>query len=137
MDSHRLPSRSVSKSNMPVGNPGRLSGTGYSVNVAVLGSSLPRNCSPKFENHTTPSPSTMTSCGSIVFRGRAYSVMMTRVEAPLGRGSVLREYDHFGLELKLTVARYRARSSVPAPKRRTRFGALTRRCGCRGKLWLA
>src|SRR3989442_12905364 len=137
MDSHRLPSRSVSKSNMPVGNPGRLSGTGYSVNVAVLGSSLPRNCSPKLETHTVPSASTMTSCGSIVFRGRSYSVMMTRVDGPVGRGSVLSEYDHVGPELRLTVARYFAKSSVPAPNRRVRSGALTRNCGCSGKLWLA
>src|SRR2546428_6131579 len=33
-----------------------------------------------------PSASTMTSCGSIVFRGRSYSVMMTRVDGPVGRG---------------------------------------------------
>ena len=122
---------------MPVGKPGRISGTGYSVTLRVLGSSLPRNCSPKFENHTAPAGSTTTSCGSMVFRGRSYSVMMTRVDAPVGRGSVFSEYDHTGPELRLMLARYFARSSVPAPNRRVRFGALTRFCGCSGKLWLA
>src|SRR5436309_2206489 len=90
---------------MPVGKPGRISGTGYSVTLPGLGSSLPRNCSPKFENHTAPAGSTTTSCGSMVFRGRSYSVMMTRVDAPVGRGSVLSEYDHTGPELRLTPSR--------------------------------
>src|SRR2546422_621673 len=103
---------------MPVGKPGRRSGTGYSVTLAVWGSSLPRNCSPKLENHTVPAESTTTSCGSIVFRGRSYSVKMTRVDGPVGRGSVLSEYDHVGPELRLMLARYFARSSVPAPNRR-------------------
>src|ERR1700736_422990 len=122
---------------MPVGKPALIVGTGYSVTLAVFGSSRPRNCSPKLENQTMPSPSTMTSCGSIVLRGRSYSVMMTCVDAPEGRGRVFNAYDHVGPELKLIVARYLARSSVPAPNRRTRFGALTRVWGCSGKLWLA
>src|SRR5437016_14674344 len=111
---------------MPVGKPGRISGTGYSVTLAVVGSSLPRNCSPKLENHTAPSGSTTTSCGSIVFRGRSYSVMMTCVDEPVGRGSVLSEYDHVGPELRLTVARYFARSSVAGTNRRVRSGEFSR-----------
>src|SRR5258708_38690272 len=122
---------------MPVGKPGRSSGTGYSVTLAVAGSNLPRNCSPKLENHTVPAASTTTSCGSMVLRGRSYSVMMARVDGPVGRGNGLSAYDHVGPELRLMVARYFARSSVPAPKRRVKFGALTRTCGCSGKLWLA
>src|SRR5438132_12920775 len=111
---------------MPVGKPALIVGTGYSVTFAVFGSSRPRNCSPKFENQTMPSPSTMTSCGSMVFRGRSYSVMRTCVDGPEGRGSVFSVYGHVEPELELIVARYRARSPVPAPNRRTRFGALTR-----------
>src|SRR5258708_36361273 len=122
---------------MPVGKPGRISGTGYSVTLAVPGSSLPRHCSPKLENHTVPAASTTTSCGSMVLRGRSYSVMMTRVDGPAGRGNVLSAYGQVGLELRLIDSRYFARSSVPAPKRRVKLGALTRVCGCSGKLWLA
>ena len=77
----RQPSRSVSRSSAPVGKPGLIVGTGYSLTAPVFGSSFPRNCSPTFENHTMPSASTITSCGSIVFRGRLYSVMITRVAA--------------------------------------------------------
>src|SRR5262245_27518795 len=119
---------------MPVGTPLRSVGTGYSVTFAVFGSSRPRNCWPKFENHTRPSPSTITSCGSKVFRGRSYSGTIARVDAPDGRGSVLSSYGQLDAELRLILARYEARSSVPAPNRRTMFGALTRRCGCSGKL---
>jgi hypothetical protein len=36
-----------------------------------------------------PSFAMMTSWGSIELRGRSYSVMMTFVAAPVGRGSVL------------------------------------------------
>ena len=36
-----------------------------------------------------PSLPTITSCGSIVARGRSYSVMITSVARPFGRGSVL------------------------------------------------
>ncbi len=103
----------------------------------VLGSSLPRNCSPKFENHTVPSASVTTSCASMVRRGRSYSVMMTRVDRPVRRGNVLSAYGQVEPALKLIVARYSAKSSVPAPNRRVRFGALTRVCGCSGKLMLA
>src|SRR5713101_4226063 len=113
MDNQRLPSRSVSRSSMPVGKPGLIAGTGYSVTLAVFGSSRPRNCSPKLENQTMPSPSTTTSCGSMVLRGRSYSVMMTCVDGPEGRGSVFSVYDHVGAELKLIIARYLARSPVP------------------------
>src|SRR6266849_5243148 len=60
-------------------------------------------CSPKLEYHTIPCESTTTSCGSIVARGRSYSVMMTCVAVPLGRGNVLRGYSHFEAELKLIV----------------------------------
>src|SRR5713101_7115641 len=109
MDNHRLPSKSVSRSSMPVGKPARIAGTGYSVTLDVFGSSRPRNCSPKLENQTMPSLSTTTSCGSMVLRGRSYSVMMTCVDGPEGRGRVFSGYDQVGPELKLIDARYRAR----------------------------
>ena len=60
----------------------------YSMCLPVFGSSLPRNCSPKFEYQASPF-TMITSCGSMVGRGRSYSVMMTLVPRPLTRGRVL------------------------------------------------
>ena len=74
LPSHRLPSWSVRSARNPVGKPGLCSGTGYSVTLPVLGSSRPRFCSPKLEYQAMPSLSTMTSWGSMVSRGRSYSV---------------------------------------------------------------
>ena len=88
MPSKRLPSRSMPRSRLPVGKPLRSSGMAYSVCLPVLGSILPRNCSPKFEYQASPF-TMMTSCGSMVARGRSYSVMMTLVPRPFTRGSVL------------------------------------------------
>src|SRR6266478_842440 len=90
---------------LPVGKPCFNIGTEYSLTFAVLGSSLPMFCSPKLEYHTIPCESTTTSCGSIVARGRSYSVMTTCVADPLGRGNVLRGYSHCEAELKLIVLR--------------------------------
>src|SRR6185295_10931511 len=78
MPSRRCPSRSMPRSRLPVGKPLRSSGMAYSVCVPVLGSSLPRNCSPKFVYQASPF-TMITSCGSMVGRGRSYSVMMTLV----------------------------------------------------------
>ena len=47
------------------------------------------NGSTKFEYQTTPSASGRTSCGAMVGRGSAYSVMITRVARPRGRGRAL------------------------------------------------
>src|SRR5262245_55429005 len=93
---------------LPVGKPCFRIGTGYSVTFAVLGSSRPMFCSLKLEYHAIPCESTMTSCGSIIARGRSYSVMMTSVSFPLGREDVLRGYVHVEPELKLIVLRNRA-----------------------------
>ena len=64
-------------------------GRGYSVTLPVLGSSRPRICSPKLEYQAMPSASTITSCGSMVSRGRSYSVMTTRVAAAFRAGQRL------------------------------------------------
>src|SRR5260221_13338184 len=105
IESHKSPFGSVSRSSIPVGNPGLVTGTGYSVTLAVFGSSRPRNGSPKLENQAIPSASTMTSCGSMVFLGRSYSEMTTSVAAPVGRGSVLSGYGQVGPGLRLMLAR--------------------------------
>src|SRR5712691_8491586 len=55
-----------------------------------------------------PCASTSTSCGSVVGRGSAYSVTMTRVARPLGRARVLSGYSHWETALRLTPARYSA-----------------------------
>ena len=52
MPSQRLPSLSTPRSRLPVGKPLRSSGMAYSVCLPVFGSSLPRNCSPKFVYQT-------------------------------------------------------------------------------------
>src|ERR1019366_4086778 len=103
MPSHRFSSLSNRMDSEPVGEPFLGSGSGYSVTLPVLGSSLPMFCSPKLEYQAIPSLSTITSCGSIVGRGRSYSVMMTRVALPLGRGWVLSGYSHVEDWLKLMV----------------------------------
>src|SRR5215470_2757810 len=106
--SHKLPSLSERKESAPVGKPFLGSGTGYSVTFPVLGSSLPNVCSPKLEYQAIPSASTITSCGSIVGRGKSYSVMMTRVALPLGREKVLRGNPHVDDELRLIVLNHSA-----------------------------
>ena len=72
-----------------MGKPALITGSGYSETLPVFGSILPRNCSPKWVNQIMPSESTTTSCGWICLRGRSYSVTMTRVARPVGRGKVL------------------------------------------------
>ena len=59
--------------------------------------------------------STITSCGWISFRGRSYSVMMTRVARPLGarRGLEL-EAMRRGVLLRLSASRYPAKLSASA-----------------------
>src|SRR5207253_8883417 len=108
MPSHKFPSLSERTESAPVGEPFFGSGTGYSVTLPVLGSSFPSVCSPKLEYQAIPSASTITSWGSIVGRGKSYSVMMTRVALPLGRGKVLRENPQLEEELKLMVLNHSA-----------------------------
>src|SRR5580704_5535000 len=86
--SHKLPSPSASRSSAPVGEPGFRTGMAYSRCAPVLGSSSPRKFSTKFEYQTWPRASMRTSCGAMVWRGRSYSVMTTRVARPFGRGKV-------------------------------------------------
>src|SRR6266536_1808412 len=108
MPSHKLPSLSERTESAPVGEPFFGSGTGYSVTLPVLGSSFPSVCSPKLEYQAIPSPSTITSWGSIVGRGKSYSVMITRVAWPLGRGKVFRGNAHVADELKLILLNHSA-----------------------------
>ena len=74
LPSHQLPSRSARSPSEPFGKSGLCSGIGYSFTAPVLGSSRPKNCSPKLEYQAMPSLSSTTSCGEIVSRGRSYSV---------------------------------------------------------------
>ena len=73
----------------------------------------------------------------MIARGRSYSVMMTCVSFPLGRGNVLSGYAHVEPELKLTVLRNSAircrdcRSASPRGWSSHRAG---RFCTCSGKL---
>src|SRR3954454_18644389 len=126
MPSRRCASRSMPRSRLTVGKPLRSSGMAYSVCLPVFGSSLPRNCSPKFEYQASPF-TMITSCGSMVGRGRSYSVMMTLVPRPLTRGRVLSSNSCFMPELRLMVARYSA-----TLRKRSGLAARdwsTRRCG--------
>src|SRR4029450_4181182 len=100
-----VPFLSNSSDRLPTGAPGLNSLIGYSVSLRVFGSNLEMKSSPKSEYQTMPSASTITSCGSVVGRGKPYSVMMTRVARPLGRGKGLSEYSHWGDSLRLTLAR--------------------------------
>src|SRR5215510_14022617 len=50
-----------------------------------------------------PAESAAASCGSVSERGRSYSVMITRVALPFGRGSVFNGYCQREDELRLTV----------------------------------
>src|SRR6266849_7196446 len=97
-----FPSLSKPRSSEPVGAPGFVSGSGYSTILPVLGSSLPTYWDPKSEYQTKPWESTTASCGSASGRGRSYSVMITRVAVPDGRGSVFSGYSHLDVELRLT-----------------------------------
>src|SRR4029079_10154619 len=105
LPSHRSPALSVRSPRKPVGKPDLCSGTRYSVGVPDLGSSRPRNCSPKLEYQAMPSASTTTSCGWMVSRGRSYSVMTTRVLRPFGRGRGLSAEVHFAPQLRVDVPR--------------------------------
>src|SRR6266850_879804 len=80
----------------------------HSCSLPLFGSSLPMLCSPKSEYHAMPSASTTTSCGSIVGRGRSYSVMMTRVPRPLGRGRLCSGNCQLDPELRLMALSHSA-----------------------------
>src|SRR5258708_4779778 len=89
-----IPFRSNRTSRLPLGAPGFMTGMGYSVAWPVLGSSRPTYCDPKSEYQIIPRASICASCGIAIGRGRSYSVMITRVALPVGRGSVFKGYDH-------------------------------------------
>src|SRR2546427_2109865 len=91
-----LSSLSNSRSSVPSGQPGLTTGIGYCVTLPVFGSILPRNICPKSEYQTLPSRSSITSCGWIREFGRSYSVMITCVDLPVSRGSVLSGKGHDG-----------------------------------------
>jgi hypothetical protein len=80
---------SSTTSSEPTGAPGLVIGIGYSVTLPVFGSSTPSMCVPKSPYQIIPFASATASCGSVSGRGRSYSVMMTRVDLPEGRGYVL------------------------------------------------
>src|ERR1700730_12538587 len=88
-----------------MGEPGFNTGTGNSVVLPVFGSSFPMICSPKLMYHAIPSESSITSCGCRVGLGRSYSVMITRVALPEGRGKVFSEEGHVEDLLKLMLLR--------------------------------
>src|SRR5262245_15057827 len=94
-------------------------------------------CSPKLEYQTMPCASTTTSCGSIVARGRAYSVTTTCVAAPEGRGKVLSWCIQLEVVLKLIELRNSANLRWDCCRASPR-GASSHRAGrfcvCRGKL---
>ena len=79
---------SSTRSSEPSGAPGFVMGSGYSVTLPVFGSSMPSMWVPKSPYQIIPCESAAASCGSVSFRGRSYSVMMTRVAFPVGRGYV-------------------------------------------------
>src|SRR5271169_4157367 len=92
-------------SRVPTGKPGLNSFRRISEVAPVFGSSLPRNNSPKFVYQTWPLLSRITSCGSMVGRGRSYSVISILVERPVGRSKVLSGYSHWEDSLRLIDAR--------------------------------
>ena len=140
MPNQRFWLRSKRTESAPVGKPGFSSGIGNSVTAPVRGSSLPSVCSPKFEYQAMPSGSTMTSCGSMVGRGRSYSVMTTRVPRPTGRGSVFNAYSQRGAELRLIEARNSAcsrRKRSRSSPRISSWRSASRSWGWSGVLWFA
>src|ERR1700688_2979288 len=129
-----LSSLSNSRSSVPCDHPGLTSGIGYCVTLPVLGSILPRNIWPKSEYQTLPSRSSTTSCGWIKGFGKSYSVMITCVDLPVSRGSVLRGKAQGDCSLRLTLASHSA-GFLPLPPRSTsRVAVPTKRCGLRGVL---
>src|SRR5262245_40810965 len=129
-----LSSRSSSRSSVPSDHPGLTTGIGYWVTAPVFGSILPRNIWPKSEYQTLPARSSTTSCGWIREFGRSYSVMITRVDLPVSRGSVLSGNDQVCCWLKLTLASHSA-VFLPAPPRSTsRVAVPASRCGLSGVL---
>src|SRR5439155_22607370 len=128
-----LSSLSSSRSSVPSDHPGLTTGIGYCVTLPVFGSILPRNIWPKSEYQTLPSRSSTTSCGWISGLGRSYSVMITRVDLPLSRGSVLSGKAHVCCWLRLTLASYSA-VFLPSPPRSTlRVAVPASRCGFSGR----
>src|SRR5437867_2941404 len=108
--------------------------------VPARGSRLPSVCSPKFGYQAMPSGSRMTSCGSMVGRGRSYSVMTTRVPRPTGRGSVFNAYSQRGAELRLIEARNSAcsrRKRSRSSPRISSWRSASRSWGWSGVLWFA
>src|SRR5882724_235325 len=129
-----LSSRSISRSRVPSHHPGLTTGIGYWVTLPVLGSILPRYIWPKSEYQTWPSRSSTTSCGWIRGFGRSYSVMITRVDRPVRRGSVFSGNDHVCCWLRFTVASHSA-VFLPLPPRSTsRIALPASRCGLSGVL---
>src|SRR5258708_29471299 len=108
VSNQRVPFLSNSSERLPTGASDLNLVTGNSVSLSVFGSNLEMKGSPKSEYQTFPCASTITSCGSVVDRGRSYSVMMARVARPVGRARALRGYCHFSTSLRLMLARYSA-----------------------------
>src|SRR6266446_3648587 len=129
-----LSSLSNSRSSVPSDHPGFTTGIGYCVTLPVLGSILPRNIWPKSEYQTLPSRSSTTSCGWIRGFGMSYSVMITRVDLPVSRGSVFNGNDQVCCWLRLTPASHSA-VFLPLPPRSTlRVAVPASRCGFSGVL---
>ncbi len=131
MPSQTLSSRSISRSSEPSGQPGLVTGIGYCVTLPVFGSILPRNIWPKSEYQTLPLLSITTSCGWMWASGRSYSVKMTFVDLPVGRGSVLSGNCQVSCWLKLMVASHSA-IGLTLPRSRMRWKLPASRCGRSG-----
>src|SRR4029453_4990383 len=92
IDSQTLPDGSNSISRPPLGCSGLSTGIAMSFTLPVFWSMTPTNWLPKSEYQPPPSALTITYGGSASLRGRSYSVTITRVALPVGRGKVLNEY---------------------------------------------
>src|SRR5438445_13810730 len=92
VSNHSVPRLSNSSERLPTGAPGLNSLIGYSVSLSVFGSNLEMKGSPKSEYQTMPCASRITSCGSVVGRGMANTVMIAGVALAVGRGKALSRF---------------------------------------------
>src|SRR6185312_10696708 len=110
---HTLPWASHSTHWNPDGNPGLLTESVHSLTSPVETFRRPTMPSAKSWYQIAPVLSGATSWGSAFSRGKLYSVMMTFVSSPCGRGNIFNSKSCFGCALKLMEARYLANSSLP------------------------
>jgi len=126
----RVSSRSNSRSSVAFG-PSRLDdGNRILRHLAGLASIL-RGTSGRSRSTDAAPRSSTTSCGWIRGFGRSYSVMITRVDFPVSRGSVSERVGP-GLLLAQLTLRAIPRPFLPSPRRMTsRIAVPASRCGFR------